>query len=266
MCAFYCFLNLDLYFSPSRLFFGTLPALVCSFFSFSFFPGISLLPAGGARKRPKEAGAGAGDPPTPLSKCPLSGALVPCTSLESGGAGGSKDALPMCVVTGNHILREDFCLCPRSAMPAIYSEYLRSGTCRGIVAELLVVGLPGLFREMGPSLDGHSRALNAGVSPQPPRTALFQRPRVSVVFVRLCVLCLFPCRALFSCSVCFFRYIDDEVRAGIAELPAAQEDKKQVRLPGGAGLGPGEAVIQGGVTALDPVSFRKLERLKRAPP
>lgn len=35
----------------------------------------------------------------------------------------AKDALPMCVVTGQHMVKEDWCLCPRSRMPALMSHY-----------------------------------------------------------------------------------------------------------------------------------------------
>lgn len=29
----------------------------------------------------------------------------------------------MCVVTGQHMVKEDWCLCPRSRMPALLSQY-----------------------------------------------------------------------------------------------------------------------------------------------
>ena len=35
----------------------------------------------------------------------------------------AKDAIPMCVVTGQHMVKEDWCLCPRSRMPALMSHY-----------------------------------------------------------------------------------------------------------------------------------------------
>lgn len=34
-----------------------------------------------------------------------------------------QDALPMCVVTGQHMVKEDWCICPRSRMPALMSHY-----------------------------------------------------------------------------------------------------------------------------------------------
>ena len=30
-----------------------------------------------------------------------------------------------CVVTGQHVVADDFTICPRSNMPAIYTEYIR---------------------------------------------------------------------------------------------------------------------------------------------
>ncbi len=34
-----------------------------------------------------------------------------------------QDAIPMCVVTGQHMVKEDWCICPRSRMPALLSHY-----------------------------------------------------------------------------------------------------------------------------------------------
>jgi WD repeat-containing protein 19 len=70
-------------------------------------------------RRPKDANKE--EEPTPLSPCPISGLLIPDTCLESPT---TKDAIPMCVVTGRHIVADDLCVCPRSGMPAIYSQYL----------------------------------------------------------------------------------------------------------------------------------------------
>ncbi|CAM9696622.1 unnamed protein product [Ectocarpus sp. 12 AP-2014] len=58
--------------------------------------------------------------PEPTSKCPISAAEVPITQLECPS---TKDALPMCVITGQHMVKEDWCLCPRSRMPALLSHY-----------------------------------------------------------------------------------------------------------------------------------------------
>jgi len=48
--------------------------------------------------------------------------MTPVTSLECPT---TKDVLPMCVVSGNHVVAEDFCLCPRPGFPARFSEYLK---------------------------------------------------------------------------------------------------------------------------------------------
>ena len=57
-----------------------------------------------------------------LSPCPLSGQLIPVMQLECPT---TKDALPMCIVTGRHMVLDDWCFCPVSKFPAIYSEYVR---------------------------------------------------------------------------------------------------------------------------------------------
>ena len=36
-----------------------------------------------------------------------------------------RDALPMCVVTGRHMVLDDWCFCPVSKCPALYSEYVK---------------------------------------------------------------------------------------------------------------------------------------------
>ena len=58
----------------------------------------------------------------PLSPCPITGELVPVTVLESPT---TKDAIPMCIITGQHMVADDWCLCPNSNMPALYSEYIK---------------------------------------------------------------------------------------------------------------------------------------------
>lgn len=57
-----------------------------------------------------------------LSACPISKEPIPITQLECPT---TRDALPMCVVTGKHMLIDDWCFCPRSNMPALYSEYVK---------------------------------------------------------------------------------------------------------------------------------------------
>lgn len=58
----------------------------------------------------------------PKSPCPISGQMIPRTELECPT---TKDEIPMCVVTGWHMEREDWCVCPNSRMPALYSEYVK---------------------------------------------------------------------------------------------------------------------------------------------
>merc|ERR1711998_385669 len=58
----------------------------------------------------------------PLTPCPITGEMVPVTTLESPT---TKDAIPMCIVTGQHMVADDWCLCPNSKMPALFSEYLK---------------------------------------------------------------------------------------------------------------------------------------------
>lgn len=54
--------------------------------------------------------------------CPVSGQLIPATQLECPT---TRDALPMCVVTGRHMELNDWCFCPISKCPALYSEYVK---------------------------------------------------------------------------------------------------------------------------------------------
>mmetsp|Transcript_12987 Transcript_12987/g.19570 ORF Transcript_12987/g.19570 Transcript_12987/m.19570 type:complete len:1468 (+) Transcript_12987:23-4426(+) len=57
-----------------------------------------------------------------LSPCPLSGQMIPQTQLSCPT---TRDALPMCIITGRHMLIDDWCFCPNSKFPALYSEYLQ---------------------------------------------------------------------------------------------------------------------------------------------
>mmetsp|Transcript_23630 Transcript_23630/g.32414 ORF Transcript_23630/g.32414 Transcript_23630/m.32414 type:complete len:1528 (-) Transcript_23630:123-4706(-) len=57
-----------------------------------------------------------------VSTCPISGQLIPEYQLESPS---TRDALPMCIITGKHMLLDDWCFCPVSKCPALYSEYVR---------------------------------------------------------------------------------------------------------------------------------------------
>ena len=60
--------------------------------------------------------------PEKLSPCPISKVMIPLTELECPT---TKDAIPMCVVTGRHMEADDWCSCPNSRMPALFSEYQR---------------------------------------------------------------------------------------------------------------------------------------------
>jgi hypothetical protein len=60
--------------------------------------------------------------PEPTSACPVSGQEIPITQLECPT---TRDALPMCVVSGRHMVLDDWCFCPVSKCPALYSEYVR---------------------------------------------------------------------------------------------------------------------------------------------
>ena len=57
-----------------------------------------------------------------LSLCPISGQLIPLTQLECPT---TRDALPMCVVTGRHMLLDDWCFCPVSKSPVLFSAYVK---------------------------------------------------------------------------------------------------------------------------------------------
>jgi len=56
------------------------------------------------------------------SPCPLSGQEIPIMQLDCPT---TRDALPMCIVTGRHMVLDDWCFCPNSKLPALYSEYIR---------------------------------------------------------------------------------------------------------------------------------------------
>jgi WD repeat-containing protein 19 len=60
--------------------------------------------------------------PEEVSPCPVSGQPIPMSQLECPT---TRDALPMCVVTGRHMVLDDWCFCPNSKLPALYSEYVK---------------------------------------------------------------------------------------------------------------------------------------------
>merc|ERR1711988_1897064 len=47
--------------------------------------------------------------------------MIPITQLECPT---TKDAIPMCIVSGRHMEAEDWCICPNSNMPALLSQYI----------------------------------------------------------------------------------------------------------------------------------------------
>ena len=61
------------------------------------------------------------EPPEELSPCPISGQQIPVSQLECPT---TRDAIPMCIVTGRHMILEDWCFCPNSRFPALYSKYV----------------------------------------------------------------------------------------------------------------------------------------------
>lgn len=60
--------------------------------------------------------------PEELSPCPISTQLIPVYDLVCPT---THDAIPMCIITGRHMLMNDWCFCPVSKFPALYSEYVR---------------------------------------------------------------------------------------------------------------------------------------------
>ena len=77
--------------------------------------------------------------PEDLTPCPISAQLILASQLECPT---TRDALPMCVITGRHVLLDDFCICPNSKFPAIHSEYVKyiQGESERIAAELAKKG------------------------------------------------------------------------------------------------------------------------------
>jgi hypothetical protein len=62
------------------------------------------------------------EPPEETSPCPISGVMLPVTTLICPTTG---DQLPMCIISGKHMVLDDWCFCPNSKFPALYSEYVR---------------------------------------------------------------------------------------------------------------------------------------------
>eukprot|EP00672_Neobodo_designis_P023740 CAMPEP_0174834780 /NCGR_PEP_ID=MMETSP1114-20130205/5042_1 /TAXON_ID=312471 /ORGANISM="Neobodo designis, Strain CCAP 1951/1" /LENGTH=1382 /DNA_ID=CAMNT_0016068709 /DNA_START=126 /DNA_END=4274 /DNA_ORIENTATION=- len=62
------------------------------------------------------------DPPEPTSQCPFCHAPVAETTLECTAC---KNALPFCIVTGKHMVSEDWSVCPSCNFPALHSEFVK---------------------------------------------------------------------------------------------------------------------------------------------
>ncbi|CAL1537974.1 unnamed protein product [Lymnaea stagnalis] len=58
----------------------------------------------------------------PITPCPFCGFQIPETELLCPDC---KNTIPYCIITGRHVLRDDFCACPNCDFPAIYTEYLK---------------------------------------------------------------------------------------------------------------------------------------------
>lgn len=70
----------------------------------------------------RRSAVGESEPVEATSPCPISAQDIPDYQLECPT---TKDAVPMCAVTGKHMVLSDWCLCPVSKFPVLYSEYLK---------------------------------------------------------------------------------------------------------------------------------------------
>ena len=62
------------------------------------------------------------DPPEATSQCPFCHSPVAETTLECTAC---KNALPFCIVTGKHMVSEDWSVCPSCNFPALHSEFVK---------------------------------------------------------------------------------------------------------------------------------------------
>lgn len=60
------------------------------------------------------------DDPEPLSQCPFCKENIPITQLECEHC---KNSIPFCIASGQHMTLSEWCVCPRSGMPALLSQY-----------------------------------------------------------------------------------------------------------------------------------------------
>eukprot|EP01050_Picozoa_sp_SAG11_P021817 SAG11_NODE_3966_length_2129_cov_4.699015_1_plen_210_part_00 len=73
------------------------------------------------RKRDKAGGSV--EAPEATSPCPNCSAPVPESELECGGC---KFSIPFCVVTGKHVVADDYTACPSRRFDATYSKFTAS--------------------------------------------------------------------------------------------------------------------------------------------
>ncbi len=70
----------------------------------------------------RKSSLGEEETPEETTPCPLSNLMIPVTQLECPT---TRDALPMCIISGKHMVLDDWCFCPISKFPALYSEYVK---------------------------------------------------------------------------------------------------------------------------------------------
>jgi len=61
------------------------------------------------------------DPTERATPCPYCGALVPETTLDCHNC---KNTIPFCIVTGRHMILEDWCSCPKCEFPALFTFFV----------------------------------------------------------------------------------------------------------------------------------------------
>ena len=62
------------------------------------------------------------DLPEEMTENPYTGELLECTALVCPT---THNVIPFCIVTGQHMVLNDWCICPNSQMPALYSKYVK---------------------------------------------------------------------------------------------------------------------------------------------
>ena len=56
------------------------------------------------------------------SPCPFCNHMLPVMELDCPSC---KNTIPYCIITGRHMTSNDWCMCPNSDLPALYSFYLK---------------------------------------------------------------------------------------------------------------------------------------------